>query len=215
MLSPRFDSVSFLEKSGVFLAKYAAENYLVDIVKNTATLFTWKDYSEFSKGILKISKNGKNQGLVNSENQVVLPAEYEILPLRNNTAIIISNNLYGMIDGEGKIILEPKYQKISVNDGSYMDGDDELILVKLNSKTGFADRKGNIKINFQYEDGIPFNNRLAPVKRDGKWGYIDKYNRLVIKNSYDEAWPFMDSYQARARTGDQYIVIDRSGNKNR
>ncbi len=213
MLSPRFDSVSFLEKSGIFLAKYTAENYLVDIVKNTATLFTWKDYSEFSKGILKISKNGKNQGLVNSENQVVLPAEYEILPLRNNTAVIISNNLYGMIDGEGKIILEPKYQKISVNDGSYMDGDDELILVKLNNKTGFADRKGNMKINFQYEDGIPFNNRLAPVKMDGKWGYIDKYNRLVIKNSYDEAWPFIDSYQARAKTGDQYIIIDRSGNK--
>lgn len=213
MMSPRFESLSFLDKSGLFLGKYSTENYLIDVKKNIATLFTLNNYEEFSKGIVKTNKYGKNQGLIDSENNIILPYEYEISFLANNTAIIKKNNLYGLINEKGKIIMEPKYQKIATSDNAYLDGDDELILVKLNNKVGFADRNGNIKINFQYEDGISFNNKLASVKLNGKWGYIDKFNQLIIPNIYDEAWPFIDTYQARAKIGNQYIVIDRSGKK--
>lgn len=213
MMSPRFESLSFLDKSGLFLGKYSTENYLIDVKKNIATLFTLNNYEEFSKGILKTSKYGKSQGLIDSENNIILPSEYEISFLSNKTAIVKKNNLYGLINEKGKILLEPKYQKISHSDNAYIDGDDELILVKLNNKVGFADRNGNMKINFQYEEGTPFNNKLASVKFNGKWGYIDKFNQLIINNIYDEAWPFIDIYQARAKIGNQYIIIDKSGKK--
>jgi hypothetical protein len=213
MMSPRFESLKFLDKSGLFLGKYSGENYLIDVTKNIATLFTFDNYEEFSKGILKTNKYGKNQGLIDSETNIILAPEYEISFLSNNTAIIKKNNLYGLINEKGKIIMEPKYHKISYNDGAYMNGDDELILVKLNNKTGFADRNGNLRSNFQYEDGTAFNNFLAPVKLNGKWGYIDKFNNMVIKNIYDEAWPFIDIYEARVKIGSQYMVIDRAGKK--
>ncbi|WP_312075588.1 WG repeat-containing protein [Chryseobacterium sp.] len=213
MMSPRFESLTFLEKSGLFLGKYSNENYLIDVSKNIATLFTYDHYEEFSKGIIKTSKYGKNQGLIDSENNIILAPEFEISFLSNNTAIIKKNNLYGLINDKGKIIMEPKYQKISYNDGAYINGDDELILVKLNNKIGFVDRNGNMKIDFQYEDVTSFNNKLAPVKLNGKWGYIDKFNTMVIKNIYDEAWPFIDIYQARAKIGSQYMIIDRNGKK--
>lgn len=213
MMSPRFESLSFLEKSGLFSAKYSTENYLIDVKKNVATLFTLENYEEFSKGIIKTNKYGENQGLIDSENNIILPSEYQISSLSNNTAIIIKNNLYGLINAKGKIIMDPKYQKITNSDNSYIDGDDELILVKFNNKVGFADRNGNMKINFQYEDGISFNNKLAPVKINGKWGYIDKFSQLIINNIYDEASPFIDAKQARAKIGSQYIIIDRTGKK--
>jgi len=213
MISPRFDSVSFLKKAGLFIGKYSTENYIIDVKKNIATLFNFSSYDEFSKGILKTSKYGKNQGLIDSEGNILLPLEYEISFLSNNTTIIKKNNLYGMIDENARILLNPNYQKISNSDGSYMDGNDELILVKSNNKAGFVDRKGNLKIDFQYEDAIPFNNKLAPVKINGKWGYIDKFNTTIIDPIYDEAWPFIDTSQARAKIGNQSIIIDRQGNK--
>ncbi len=41
-------------------------------------------------------------------------------------------------------------------------------------RMGYVDKKGEVVIDFIFEDAGPFAEGLAPVKIDGKWGYIKK-----------------------------------------
>lgn len=51
---------------------------------------------------------------------------------------------------------------------------------------GFADYKGNIVIEPQYERAKSFSNGLAAVCKNGKWGYINKNNELVVDYMFYE-----------------------------
>ena len=57
---------------------------------------------------------------------------------------------------------------------------------------GFADKDGNIVIDYQYTDAYSFSNGVAAVRIGSYWGYISQRNEIVINTGYSEAYPFHD-----------------------
>ena len=55
---------------------------------------------------------------------------------------------------------------------------------------GFCNEKGEMVIDFQYEDAKSFSSKLGAVRYAGNWGYVNQYNTMVIANEYEEAGPF-------------------------
>lgn len=82
-----------------------------------------------------------------------------------------------------------------------------------NNKIGFADQKGNMITDFEYDSFTDVHEKtdnvnvgylshmhlkgdgssdLIPVSKDGKFGYINSYGTLVIPFKYDYAYGFVD-----------------------
>ncbi len=65
-----------------------------------------------------VRKNGK-EGLVENGGRVIVVPQYDWispLPCWNGLRKFINDGLYGVLDGEGNVILEPKYQSISIDE---------------------------------------------------------------------------------------------------
>ncbi len=83
------------------------------------------------------------------------------------------------IDKQGNII--------SIPYAIGMDFSDELTLIHKSSAYGFADKNGNIVVDYIYENAYPFSSGLAQVKKGGKWGYIDTKGNVVIDFTLEES----------------------------
>lgn len=82
------------------------------------------------------------------------------------------------IDIQGNIVSIPNALGYDFSDG--------LTVIYKNSAYGFADKNGNIVIDFIYESAYPFSSGVAQVKKNGKWGYIDTKGNVVVDFSLEE-----------------------------
>ena len=57
---------------------------------------------------------------------------------------------------------------------------------KENGKYGYVDKKGNVIVDYIYDDGTEQNSYgFVSVKKDGLWGSIDKNGKTVIEPKYN------------------------------
>ena len=89
------------------------------------------------------------------------------------------NSHWGILDGKGSILMEPKYSEI----GSYADG---LFLAKSGEKYGYINKNGKEVIPFQYADAKPFSEGTALVYKDEQSSpeFMDTDGHLVLKSPY-------------------------------
>jgi hypothetical protein len=87
----------------------------------------------------------------------------------------------------------------------------ELNTLKDNrSNYGFIDKKGQVVIDFIYEDAGDFSDNLCAVKYGNQWGYIDTLGSIVIPFQYDNADSFKDGL-ARVEDNGKWGFINYSG----
>ena len=64
--------------------------------------------------------------------------------------------------------------------------DNTLFLSKKDGKYGFVDKKGNVVVDYIYDDATEQNEYgFVAVKKDGKWGAIDKDGKVVVEPIYN------------------------------
>lgn len=108
----------------------------------------------------------------------------------NNKTILKSNlvvkratdNKYGVIDIDGKIVIDPKYDNIV-----YMEYSGDY-LVTSNNKVGILGPKGNTKVQLIYDElqMMDMDAGLYIAKRDNKYGVIDGNENIRIYIENDE-----------------------------
>jgi len=96
--------------------------------------------------------------------EIIAPTKYTSVwhCKKDNIFIVRKEKLGGVCNSEGKEIIPCKYDELipfNVAEG--------VILLKLSNKYGYADTKGNILIDFQYESAESFKNGVAMVSKDG------------------------------------------------
>lgn len=151
-----------------------------------------------------------------------------------------SKSVYGFMNDEGKIVINPQYDEVSafnddmacvkMNDswgvinkkGEYIINpqfDNIKIIgeglfainIKGNSMWGICNKKGNIVVNPQYDHiGMFGQYNLCPVVINKMVGYINKEGKIIINPQFQEASPFIDGY-AVVSSGDKYGLIDKEG----
>lgn len=80
------------------------------------------------------------------------------------------------------------------------------------SKWGFVDTLGNVRIEPQFQFASGFTEGLAVVGQNNKMGFVNKKGELVIAPEYDEAFRF-DAGMATVIKNDLYGSIDKKGNE--
>ena len=72
-----------------------------------------------------------------------------------------------------------------------------IFLSKKDGKYGYVDKKGNVVVDYTYDDATEQNEYgFASVKKNGVWGSINKEGETVIEPTYNL---------------DNYLVIDFIG----
>ena len=136
----------------------------------------------------------------------------------------VKNELLGLMKTNGDIIIEAKYELTVEGDYSYsleafsyfQEG---LARVAKNGKFGYINEKGEVIIDFDYEDSGHFSQGLAYfMNSSDKYGYIDKKGKIIITAKYDYAEEFNLNKQAIVADIDDeydytYALINKSGDE--
>lgn len=102
----------------------------------------------------------------------------------NNMLVVTKNQnkSYAVIDVQGNVIIEPKYDYIEYlpNTGDF--------LVKSNNKVGIISAKKDTKVQILYDslELIDSDSGLYLAKRDNKYGVIDSKGNMKIYIEYDQ-----------------------------
>lgn len=82
--------------------------------------------------------------------------------------------------------------------------------IKVGTKWGFMNRKGEYPIQPQFDEVGFFSEGLATVKVGAKWGFVDGKGKWVIPASYDGAGYFSEGLAA-AKIGERWGFINKKG----
>ncbi len=183
--------------------------------RNFAELFSLKDAINVS--------NFNDQGIARAETR------NHLAPNSRVTA----PSLMGYIALDGEWVIEPKFASAgffiedlapvsygsgwsvtSVGQWSYSPVHEDV--KKVDQMWGFIDRKGDIVVQFKYDQVQHFSEGLAAVRTGDLWGYIDKHGNEVIKPQFEDADRFQRGYAvvrpANSKDSRKHVLIDTQGN---
>lgn len=107
----------------------------------------------------------------------------------DSRAIITKGRLKGFIDLQGTLIVPPTFNIIDayseeLASAGYID------FAKMESKSGYINKSGEIVIDVQYDITSPFEQDRACVQVDELWGYVDRKGRYIVQPRFESAQTF-------------------------
>ncbi|MDX2196172.1 MAG: WG repeat-containing protein [Cytophagales bacterium] len=180
-------------------------------------------YSEsvafMAPNILRYTVNNKH-GLYNTHTQkyITEPIYTGIEPINNEYYGIKTDKLTGVMNAQGKIIIQPFYDVIQWEpDGyfkiiniTYQNFKDIKNIKVENRFYGLASKEGEVLINPQYADmGSCAQNRV-PVLKNDHWAYCDYRGNMVTDFYFKNAQKFENGL-AKVTKGFYSALIDTAG----
>ena len=170
----------------------------------------YDDLKEVKDGIF-IAKRGDKFGIINLQNEIKVDFIYKSISYNSIADIILAENenfksdvmdssfetkLQGIVSevdeekGYFKINIdnEYKYYNFKFEEKEVKDilTTNTLFLSKQDGKYGFVNSKGDVIVDYTYDDATEQNDAgYAAVKKDGKWGSIDINGKVVIEPTYN------------------------------
>lgn len=199
--------VNFSE--GMAVVKVNGKYGFVDRKGEMVIPATYTIATPFSDGLAAVLQpDGEYFMYINKEGEtVVMTQSNSISGFANGRAIVyIEKSGYGIIDKEGKYIVNPQFGELKV-------AGEDIYSFQLqgSNEYGYCDGKGKIVINPQFKEALPFlENDLAPVKIGNKFGYIDKKGKIAINPQFDLATPYVEGL-AMVVMNQKIGLIDQEG----
>ncbi len=170
----------------------------------------YQDLKEAKEGIY-IAKKDEKYGIIDENEEEKIPFEYTGIIYNEKANLFLAED-----ENYKTTIINEKYEKklngvlveLNVND-KYLrmrvDSDykyynlnleeitsqealpnNTLFLKKENGKYGYVDKKGNVVVDYIYDDATEQNSYgFVSVKKDGLWGSINKNGKTVIEPKYN------------------------------
>ena len=178
--------------------------------KETLIPAEYDDLKEIKDDVF-IAKKADKYGIINLKNEAKVDFIYTSISYDSTADLIIAedekfksniidNNFEVKLQG---IVLETNdekgYLKIRIdNENKYYNfkfeekqakdilATNTLFLSKQDGKYGFVNTKGEVVVDYLYDDATEQNDAgFAAIKKDGKWGSIDINGNVVIEPTYD------------------------------
>ena len=162
--------------------------------------------------------NERNEKIFTEYEEVTLlrTSDTTITDFEENVLKYKENEKYGLIDLDGYKLTEPIYQSISS-----LKNKPEAILVKKDDKYGVIDSKGNIIIDYKYDeiigdgycsqiDGYEKTGYITKIKtKTGDiFGYIDYRGKVIIEAKYEAIERVLEYNE-----DDTYLICMNRGKK--
>jgi hypothetical protein len=130
-------------------------------------------------GYITVTKNHKD-GVINLNNQIVIPIEYDELGYVNEGLVTVNiNGRTGVLNLKNELIIPAKYSGLT-------GFSNRRAFVKKIKKYALITNDGKILTDFIFDDVYPFKLGFAAVRINRKWGYIDTNGATIIPFDYAE-----------------------------
>ena len=184
-----------------------------------------------------VSTSNDEYKIINNEKGTVISNEYSYIQyLFNKYFLAQKNNLLGIIDCDGNVIIDFKYNAIQSIQGyniiQILNEDGTIILLNENMKEILKEKNASIlsvdnyikvvtKTDIKYLDKtgnfventtVFKQNELISFKEKDKWGFKDKNGNIVVKPIYQMVTEFNKYGFAGIKTNEKWGVIDKNGN---
>jgi hypothetical protein len=129
-------------------------------------------------------------GFIDTSGKMIVGKHYlDATDYSEGLAWIMNKQVRGYVNKTGKLV-------IPWDTSGFGSQFSEGLAAMTNSKErfGFINKKGEVVIDFQYDEVSHFVDGLARVNILAKWGFIDKNNNLVIPANYDYAFDFVEGF---------------------
>lgn len=122
-------------------------------------------------------------------------------------AVYVQDGKKGLIDQDGKVVIEAVYDEIAYNgkdkgDIAVRDGKDCFFINQQGYKTKMPEET--------YAAVSALSQSRIVAKKDGKYGYLDKNFNAKTEFIYEDATPFYEGVAA-VKQGEKWALIDRKG----
>jgi hypothetical protein len=129
-------------------------------------------------------------GFVDKQGRMAVSKNYiDATDFSEGLAWVMNREKRGYIDRTGKMVIpwDTTGFGSQFSEGlAAMTGKDD--------RFGFINKKGEVVIDYQYDEVTRYVNGLARVNILSKWGFIDTKGNLVIKPKYDYALDFVEGF---------------------
>lgn len=236
VLYPEYDNVY---TGGMYLnALKDKDIFIFDLNgKKIETNEVSKTKTENANYYITIDKNNKYK-VVDSKDNIIIDKDYTYIEyLPGDYFIVERDSKSGIIDSNGKSVIELKYDSISrINETDIlqMEKDKNIALYNLNMKEivsmdnaivkevkdekayillysdtdfKYLDKKGNILTS----QNLFENNPLFAKNINGKWGFVDKDGNLKVQNDYELVTDFNKYGFAGIKKDGKWGSINQSG----
>jgi len=161
---------------------------------------------EYAFSVYYIAKQGEKYGIINIDNETVIPFDYmnmyyiedkSILvgDITNTETVLYDSNLSQKL--KGIFVFEEEYIKARIDgQNKYYDYRFEekqnrdiltkntIFLSQKNGKYGYVNVSGDVVVDYIYDDAKEQNSAgYAAVKQNGVWGSIDRAGKIVLEPS--------------------------------
>ena len=209
VLTDNFDEIKQITSFGIVFIKDSKYG-IMDFEGNILLDAEFDVLNEVNTGVLLAQKDGK-VGLIDKEKNEKVAFNFKNIYYNDKANIYIAENedlTQTIIDSnfETKMIgilselnTDKGYMKIKIDDGykyynyKFEEKDikdiyinNNIYLSKKDGKFGFVDSKGNVVVDYNYDDATEINEYgYAAIKKDGLWGSIDKEGKIVAEPTYN------------------------------
>lgn len=209
IIENNFDNIESATKRGVIFIK---GNLYGEMNSSGETLIEAKyQYLKEVKEGIYISKQNDKFGIIDQDENIKIAFDYEGITYNEKANLFITEDAEyktTIIDSEynvkitgilSEINTEKSYIKMRINDEyKYYDlncneksnieilSENTLFLNKKDGKYGYVDKKGNIIVDYIYDDATEQNEYgYVSVKKNGLWGSLDKEGKEIIEPKYN------------------------------
>ena len=137
-----------------------------------------RNFSSCGKLDYFIVNNGDSYGLIDINNNIILPLKYAYIKGNPNRDIVLAkitlNSDYEIFDFQGKKLSNDTFENVTNN------FEFPPFAVKQNGKWGYINNKGKVVIPFEYDNAGSFGQRY----RKGRFKKFDFYNPLSLYDCF-------------------------------
>lgn len=204
-------------QNGVASAYTTSKKTVVINTKGEVVSKNFGDIGDFSYNrAFALSVDGKKFGFIDSKGEwkieIDIKSKAPSGTLKFQDALypvsrrVGSKDLYGFIDTNGTMVIEPQFfffRKFNSGRSAVKDLENTM-------KWGIFDTKGKMVTGYEYDYISEFRNGFALAHKDGKSGVIDRMGRTIMPFIYDGEIMFSNGV-AVMKTGGRYGIINPAG----
>ena len=204
-----FDDIKSVTTNGVIFIK---DNLFgeMDISGEITIEAKYQELKEAKEGIY-IAKQNDKYGIIDQEQNAKLEFNYTGITYNENANLFLAEDLEyktSIIDEAfntkivgilSEINVEKSYIRMRIDDeykyynlkceektNTEILKDNTLFLSKKDGKYGYVDKKGNVVVDYIYDDATEQNEYgFSAVKKNGLWGSIDENGKEIIEPTYN------------------------------
>ena len=188
------------------------KSYILDL--NFKEIGSDYDLVYYWKDALLTVKKGTKYGLIDLNNKVVLPCEYDSFweESKNELGTLIKDKKYGVITNKGIVVIPCKYDYL------YFTNYNTIVATVIDSndttnnsrKVGLIDDKGSAITPLMYDEIQSLDYGFYRVKIRDKYGIINKEGKEITPIKYDDIYSYSNGF-CIAKIDFGYGYINSSG----